>query len=406
MTPVLFVNRTYWPGEQATAQFLTDLAGALAAQGRRVSVLTASVRGRPDREEHRGVTIFRTGALASAGRARGPALLIQARAFLSFNLAARKWVSTHDLPGVQVVLMSDPPLIGTMLQARLQPHAVACHHWIQDIYPEIAMDRLRIPGLHLFQPARDRAWKAASTCVTVSQTMAQTILARGVPADRVRVIPNWAPREVAPPDPAEVASWRAAHGLTGGFVIGYAGNLGRVHTFDAFIAAADQLRGDARFQFVFIGDGAQRGALDRELARRRLKSVRFLPGQPREKLSVMLSAIDLHLVSQRPGCEGWVFPSKLYGIAAVGRPVLSIGVPGAELGEIVKRQGFGWHHTVDDVDGIVATLRSFASSSSNREAASDAARAYHRSTGGFEKSLAAWNALLAIRDLRPGPAAA
>ena len=31
----------------------------------------------------------------------------------------------------------------------------------------------------------------------------------------------------------------------------------------AVCAAADQLRGDARFQFVFIGDGAQRGALDR-----------------------------------------------------------------------------------------------------------------------------------------------
>ncbi|MBL9193489.1 MAG: glycosyltransferase family 4 protein [Opitutaceae bacterium] len=398
MRPVIFINRTYWPNEQATAQLLTDLAAGLAASGRQVSVLTSVVPGRPAREEHRGVSIFRVG---SSLRSRRRGLLNQARTFLTFALAARRWVTAHLRPGAQVVILSDPPLIGASLLTLLQQQSAVCHHWIHDIYPEIAMDRLRLPGLKWLQPWRDRAWLHADTCVTVSESMATVIRSRGVPANRVRVLSNWAPQQVEPPDPRAVAAWRQDNGLSGGFIVGYSGNLGRVHTFETLVAAADLLRNDARFRFVFIGDGAQRSAVERDLARRKLKTVRFLPSQPREVLPVALSAIDLHLVCQRPGCEAWVFPSKLYGIAAVGRPVLSIGSPDAEFGRLVVQNRFGWHHATTDVEGVAATLRDFAGSSSRREEAATAAREFHRTAGGFERALADWSALLGARDSRP-----
>ena len=43
----------------------------------------------------------------------------------------------------------------------------------------------------------------------------------------------------------------------------------------------------------------------------------------------ILSAADVHLVSLKPTLEGPIVPSKIYGIAAVGRPTIFIGDPDA-----------------------------------------------------------------------------
>jgi len=55
MSRVIFVNRTYWPGEEATAQVLTDLAEGLAGKGHDIHVITGRRRGLPETDQHRGV---------------------------------------------------------------------------------------------------------------------------------------------------------------------------------------------------------------------------------------------------------------------------------------------------------------------------------------------------------------
>ena len=50
--------------------------------------------------------------------------------------------------------------------------------------------------------------------------------------------------------------------------------------------------------------------------------MRFLPYQPRETLAESLSAADVHVVGLARGLAGYVVPSRLYGILAVGRPVI------------------------------------------------------------------------------------
>jgi colanic acid biosynthesis glycosyl transferase WcaI len=404
MTPVIFINRTYWPNEQATAQLLTDLAAGLAASGRQVSVVTSVIPGRPAREEHRGVSIFRVG---SSLRSRRRGLLNQARTFLTFALAARRWVTAHLRPGAQVVILSDPPLIGASLLTQLQQQSAVCHHWIHDIYPEIAMDRLRLPGLKWLQPWRDRAWLHADTCVTVSESMATVVRARGVPSNRVRVLSNWAPHQVEPPDPRAVAAWRQENGLSGGFIIGYSGNLGRVHTFDTLVAAADLLRNDARFRFVFIGDGAQRAAVERDLARRKLKSVRFLPSQPREVLPV---APQRHrsppsfasVQAAKPGCfraNSTASPRSAGRCCRSDRPTLnSDGLSPKTVSAGTMRPRTSKESRRPCGTSPAARPR--------REEAAAAAREFHRTAGGFERALADWSALLGVRDSRPsaGPA--
>ena len=64
------------------------------------------------------------------------------------------------------------------------------------------------------------------------------------------------------------------------------------------------------------------------------RTFRFLPYQDREQLKYSLSVPDIHWVSMKPNLEGLLFPSKFYGIAAAGRPVIAIAAQDSEIAKL------------------------------------------------------------------------
>jgi glycosyltransferase involved in cell wall biosynthesis len=387
---LIFVNRFYWPDEPATAQLLADLAEALAATGERVTVI-ASRDARPglSREEMRqGVRILRVrgsrwGARNLAGRALD---------FATFTLGALARLARTVRRGDTVVLMTDPPLLALAGATLARWRGARVVHWVQDIYPELAMALAGARWLRIFRPWRDRAWRRADACVAPGADMAAYLTGRGV--ENVCVIPNWAPAGLGA-TPAETAGpLRAAWGLTGKFVAAYSGNLGRVHDLAPLLDAAEALQADARVLFVFIGDGAQRSTLETTVRNRGLGNVRFFPAQPRSQLAPTLALGDVHFVTLRPGCEQLVFPSKLHGIAAVGRPVLWVGPRECALARLVAGRGMGATFTRDETAVLAETLRSLAGDPARQAAWGAAAEKFHRETGGIERAVADWRQVL------------
>jgi colanic acid biosynthesis glycosyl transferase WcaI len=102
------------------------------------------------------------------------------------------------------------------------------------------------------------------------------------------------------------------------------------------IEAADRLRSRDRLAIVIVGEGARREHLEREVDRRGLSNVRFLPYQPKARLHESFAAADAFLVSLKPGIEGYIVPSKLYGILAAGRPFIAAVDPSCEAAEIAR----------------------------------------------------------------------
>jgi glycosyltransferase involved in cell wall biosynthesis len=179
----------------------------------------------------------------------------------------------------------------------------------------------------------------------------------GVAAERIHEIPNWAPAGLGPAPAGAIAAQRAAWGLADRFVVGYSGNLGRVHDLEPVLDLAAALRTDERIAFVFIGDGAQRPALEAAASARGLRNVHFHPAQPRERLAITLGVADVHLVTLRPGCERLVYPSKLAGIAGAHRPALFIGPHSCEVARTVTSAGFGLAFTREQTAEAALALR-------------------------------------------------
>jgi glycosyltransferase involved in cell wall biosynthesis len=151
--------------------------------------------------------------------------------------------------------------------------------------------------------------------------------------------------------------------------------MGRVHEFDTILGAAQRLACKVEsIVFLFIGGGAQRRMVEEEVRRRALPNVQFRPYQDRAGLSCSLGVGDVHLVSLRPEVEGYVFPSKLYGILAAGRPVVFIGDREGEISLLVERERIGVAVRQGEAAGLADQLLRLAGDPVLREAMGARAR--------------------------------
>jgi colanic acid biosynthesis glycosyl transferase WcaI len=219
-------------------------------------------------------------------------------------------------------------------------------NWLQDIYPEIAVE-LGVPLLRGIIATgvsywRDRSLKSAAVNVVVGQGMAERLMKRGVKPGQIRVIHNWTDDAEIVPISAEQNRLRKLWGLEDKFVVGYSGNLGRAHEFDTILAASELLRHQTRIVFLFIGRGHLHDQLTALVKSRGLASqFRFLPYQERAQLKYSLAVPDLHWLSLKPALEGLIVPSKFYGIAAAGRPIIAITAANGEIAHLVRNSNCG-----------------------------------------------------------------
>ena len=370
---IIFVNRFYAPDHSATSQMLTDLAIALAAGGAEVQVVTSRQRyddataSLAPREQIDGVEVHRVWT-SRFGRGN---LAGRALDYLSFYAAASAKLFGLARAGDVVVAKTDPPLVSVVAGWVARLRGARLVNWLQDLYPEVAVNLGMAParglGGWLLRRLRDGSLRHAAANVVLGRKMRERVVARGVDPKKVVVIPNWADGALLRPMEGDANPLRAEWGLEDRFVIGYSGNLGRVHEFRTVLDAAEALRAQADIVFLFIGGGAQKVALTKAAEERGLSNILFKPYQPRESLGQSLGAADVHLVTLRPELEGLVVPSKFYGVAAVGRPAIFIGDPGGEIGSVVREAECGICVQQGDVEGLAQAITALRDDSALRE---------------------------------------
>lgn len=394
MSRLVFVNRFYWPEEPATAQLLTDMAEAMAAAGHQVVVITSQpARQRlPAVEQRHGVEVRRVRGTKFGNRN----ILFQACDFATYSLRALWSLATALRRGDTLILMTDPPLLAIPAVPLARLRGARVIHWLQDIYPEAAILLTGRTFLRVLRPLRDRAWRAAEACVVLGDDMAALPRAAGVSEGNLHFIPNWAPTGVEVVPPHQASRLRADWGLEGKFVVAYFGNLGRVHDLDPVLDVAEALRDDRRFQFVFIGPGAQRIPLEAAARHRKLGNVRFFPAQPRERRTEILALGDVHLVTLREGGERVVFPSKLYGICAAGRPVLFIGPRSSEIAQLIVERSLGLAFSRAEIAAIAAGLRTLCDTPAQLDRFGASGRSFYEHQASTAQAAARWTHVLDV----------
>jgi colanic acid biosynthesis glycosyl transferase WcaI len=358
---LLVFNQYYWPGVEATANLLTELCEALAADYD-VTVITGRLHEHeqdPDYEGRGGVEIVRVHS-AAYDRTR---LHRRALNYLTYVVRAlRRGLFDVDRPDL-VLCMTDPPMVGDVALAVARRFRVPLVVVSQDVFPEIAVElgRLTNPVLVRLLDLLTRLYlRRADTVVAIGETMKRRLEHKGVRPERVRVIQNWVDTTAISPQP-RVNPWALANGFGDRFVVMHSGNIGHAQDLDTLIRASTRLDDLSTLAVTLVGFGARHAHYVRMAEEVRAETVTFLDYQPRDMLSQSLSSADIHFVGLARGLSGYVVPSRLYGILAVARPVIAAADEDSETAQLVRDVGCGIVIPPGEPDVLAQTIRATAS---------------------------------------------
>ena len=271
-------------------------------------------------------------------------LVVRLLSWIWFHLLATI-IGVTKAPRPDVIISPSPPLtigvnaylIGVM---RRTPYI----YNVQEIYPDYAIDMGAIKNkwiINFLLKLESFIYARAAYVTVIAPYMAQKLLAKGVPKEKIKIIPNFVDVNTFIPLPKDNAFSRR-YGIHDKFVVSYAGNMGPGQDLETFVQTAALLQGRSDIHFLMMGDGMLRNELEQEVKRLALRNFTFLPYQPYSLVPQIYAASDLNLVPQHPKIARSAVPSKVYRIMACGRPVLATTVSESDLAALVTEAKCGF----------------------------------------------------------------
>jgi glycosyltransferase involved in cell wall biosynthesis len=234
---------------------------------------------------------------------------------------------------------------------------------IQDLWPDTLTATKMFnnkSGLWLVDRWCRFVYWAASKIIVLSPGFKNTLIERGVPGDKIKVIYNWVDDTMVKPVPKNPAL-AAKLGLDGKFNIVFAGNMGKAQALEAVIAAANILKEEyPNLQFVFVGTGVEVENLKIKTHDAGLENILFIPQQPLSEMGAILALADVLLVHLKDAPLFRItIPSKIQAYMAAGRPIL-VGVRGDAADLVINaKAGFSClpENAQSIADGVLKFLK-------------------------------------------------
>jgi glycosyltransferase involved in cell wall biosynthesis len=228
---------------------------------------------------------------------------------------------------------------------------------IRDLWPEsiVTVGAMR-PGLviRLLQRIEAMAYRHSDLIVSVTDSFASHIVARGGVANKIAVIKNGvdlARFSLA----AATTEFADKYGLSTKFVAAYVGTHGMAHGLNTILEAARLVAYDQRIRFVLIGDGAERDNLLRAKERMKLANVIMIAQQPRESMPSVWAATSASIILLRKNeLFKKVLPSKMFEAMAMRRPII-LGVEG-EARALLDEAAAGIAITPENAEELAAAV--------------------------------------------------
>jgi len=212
---------------------------------------------------------------------------------------------------------------------------------VRDLWPELpkAMGVITNPIVLWAMGVLEWAsYRSAHRLVGLSPGIVEGIKKRGVPSERITMIPNGCDLDIFA---AEVEPWRP-EGVSGSDLMAiFAGTHGMANGLDAVLdtAAELKLRGRSDIKLLLIGNGKFKPALQERAGREALDNVVFHEPVNKTRLAGLMKSTDLgmQILANVPAFYYGTSPNKFFDYIAAGLPVLN-NYPGWLAGMIEREQ--------------------------------------------------------------------
>lgn len=280
-----------------------------------------------------------------------------------------------------VLAVSQPPILGGLLGVWGKwVKSARFIYQIQDFNPEQVMavnyskNKLVLKAMMWFDKF---SCKRSDLVITVGRDLVETLENRfkGKKVPRSALINNWIDeKEIYPleDDNEKVVTFRKQYGLEDKFVIMYSGNIGLYYDLENILKVIEQFK-DTKTKngkevvFAFVGSGSVLDKLVLYKKEKVLDNVVFIPYQDKADLNYSLNAGDVHWCVNAKGIKGVSCPSKYYGLAAAGKPVLGVLEKGSEVQWLIETSGNGYCCEPGDYKAIKKQIELFINHAGSEE---------------------------------------
>ena len=288
-----------------------ELGEDLQAKGHNVTVLTTSPHFNRDaeaewrqplrnhwgpvlrRSDYHGIPVYHT-----IMPRKGKSITLRLLGWTGFHLiSTAAGMTTVSRP--DVIIAPSPPLtIGVSAWILGKFHGAPFIYNVQEIFPDIAvrLGALRNKRLiGLLEHLERFIYRKGEKIAVIAPRMRQLLLGKGVPSDKVEVVPNFVDIDNFSPLPKD-NEFSRQHGIQEKYIVSYAGNMGPAQGLESFIDSAGLLRDETEIQFMMMGDGILRESLKKRIEKLGLNNFTFLSYQPYSTMSQIYAASDICLV--------------------------------------------------------------------------------------------------------------
>lgn len=401
---ILFISSNYPPEKGAAAVIVSENTKRLVKHGHRVTVLTTrpnyptgivppEYRGKLLQFEMiDGVKVVRAWNYTSPNKGFLRRIFSQ----LSFGGFA-SFLGARAVGRPDIVLVYSPPLFNA-IAVRTMARLKRCPFifMVADLWPESAVQFGVLHNPLLIKISEWLEWSTyqkASLVWVVSEGVRNLLIQRGLPAERIFLIPNGVDTVRFRPLPKIQA--RAEFGWDDRFTVLYAGTHGLAHGLQTIIKAAEQLRHRDDIHFVLAGDGEEKEDLIAYAQAHNLENITFMDAQPYDTMPFLYAAADLCIVSMRKApLLATTLPLKMYEIMACGRPFILAGKGMAR--QIVEEGGAGLVVEPENTDALVSSLLYLYEHPEEAESLGLRGRAYVEAHFDYDRLTMALNTRLAL----------
>jgi glycosyltransferase involved in cell wall biosynthesis len=200
------------------------------------------------------------------------------------------------------------------------------------------------------------------------------LINKGIPEAKISLISNGVDVQMFNPH-YRGEHWRELWGLTGKFLVTYAGALGLANDVPTILRAAQRLRDLGNLHFLLVGDGKERSTLETMARELQLSNVTFVGSRPKAEMAEVLGASDVCVATlQNIPMFRTTYPNKVFDYMAAGRPTI-LAIDGV-IREVIEAAQGGIFVTPGDDAALAEAVRMLSLDPQRAHSMGMAARAY------------------------------
>lgn len=263
--------------------------------------------------------------------------------YINFHRYAMKLTKDKNIKADVIIAQSPPLSIGIINALIAKNKNAKSVYVVQDLFPDGPITQGKIKNkliIKILRIIERRVYLRNDAIIAISDGIKSHLENRVASNKLLRTIPNFVDMDIYHPMIKEnfIAD---KFNIKSKFVISYVGNIGNAHDLSPILYCANKLK-DLDIEFVIVGSGIKKDYYETKVKEENLQNVKFLGYQRRQDTPFINALSDICLVMLAPHVKGFSFPSKIYTLMAMAKPIIVMCSAECSAAEFITITKSGW----------------------------------------------------------------